>query len=86
MRIWHKFRKWNGDETRKREGYRNCSEKQLLQKFLEKALLCSSAFSTYEGLPPATETEDYQVPLKEFFAVFRAAIFEHHFDLTPKIL
>lgn len=79
MRIWHEFRKWNGDETRKR-GYRKCSENQLLQKFLGKALLCSSAFSIYVGLP-----DDYQVPLKEFFEVFRAAIFERNFDLTPKI-
>lgn len=36
-------------------------------KSSQEKLLCSSAFSTYEGLPPATETKDYQVPLQEFF-------------------
>lgn len=54
-------------------------------KSSQEKLLCSSAFSTYEALPPATETKDYQVPLQEFFEVFRAAIFERNFDLTPKI-
>ena len=73
----------------KQEGEKQVIESVMrnscFKKILGKALLCSSIFSTYEGLPPANETEDYLVPLKEFFEVFRAAIFEHNFDLTPKI-
>ena len=69
-----------------RENFIESALRNSCFKSFQEKLLCSSAFSTYEGLPPATESKDYQVPLMAFFEVFRAAIFERNFDLTPKIL